>query len=120
MVTKIDYADNGIEHFESRLPRTMQFVALNTNVPHVLAESDYAHRVQVIALDDHGMCTASRGLLLMTADGRCSVQELTLGVQFLSSMHVLTTAPHSFPHRSSPLESSSSPACSRPTRAART
>ena len=120
MVTKIDYADNGIEHFESRLPRTMQFVALNTNVPHVLAESDYAHRVQVIALDDHGMCTASRGLLLMTADGRCSVQELTLGIHFLSRMHVLTTAPRSLPHRSSPLESSSSPACSRPTRAART
>ena len=59
MVTKIDYADNGIQHFESRLPRTMQFVALNTNVPHVLAESDYAHRVQVIALDDHSVCTAS-------------------------------------------------------------
>jgi hypothetical protein len=30
------------------------------------------------------MCTASRGLLLMTADGRCSVQELTLGIQFLT------------------------------------
>lgn len=41
MLTKIDYADNGIQHFKSKLPAHMQFVAFNTNVPHVLAESDY-------------------------------------------------------------------------------
>jgi len=57
-VTKIDYADNGIQHFESKLPAHMQFVAFNTNVPHVLAESDYGHRVK----------------------------ELTLGIQFLSDV----------------------------------
>ena len=50
MLTKIDYATNGIEHFESRLPETMQFVAFNTNVPHVLAESDYGHRVKELTL----------------------------------------------------------------------
>ena len=50
MLTKIDYADNGIQHFASRLPDTMQFVALNTNVPHVLAESDYSHRVEELKL----------------------------------------------------------------------
>ena len=57
MLTKIDYADNSVEHFESRLPPHIQFVAFNTNVPHVLAESDYSHRVR----------------------------ELTLGVEFLSA-----------------------------------
>lgn len=41
----------------AELPATMQFVAFNTNVPHVLAESDYAHRVK----------------------------ELTLGIEFLTS-----------------------------------
>jgi galactokinase len=45
MLTKIDYADNSVQHFTSRLPEHMEFVALNTNVPHVLAESDYTHRV---------------------------------------------------------------------------
>jgi len=58
MLTKIDYADNGIQHFKSQLPPTMQFVAFNTNVPHVLAESDYVHRVR----------------------------ELTLGIEFLSKL----------------------------------
>jgi galactokinase len=57
-VTKIDYADNSIQHFESKLPSHMQFVAFNTNVPHVLAESDYGHRVR----------------------------ELTLGIKFLTSL----------------------------------
>jgi len=57
-LTKIDYADNGIQHFKSKLPAHMQFVAFNTNVPHVLAESDYGHRVQ----------------------------ELTLGIQFMSKV----------------------------------
>ena len=57
-LTKIDYADKGIEYFASQLPPAMQFVALNTNVPHVLAESDYAHRVK----------------------------ELTLGIEFLTAM----------------------------------
>ena len=51
MLTKIDYADNGIQHFASKLPPSMQFVALNTNVPHVLAESDYSHRVKELTLD---------------------------------------------------------------------
>ena len=50
MLTKIDYADNGIQHFKSRLPPNMQFVAFNTNVPHVLAESDYSHRVKELSL----------------------------------------------------------------------
>lgn len=50
MLTKIDYADNSVEHFESRLPPHMQFVALNSNVPHVLAESDYPHRVAELRL----------------------------------------------------------------------
>ena len=50
MLTKIDYADNGIQHFASKLPSSMQFVALNTNVPHVLAESDYSHRVKELTL----------------------------------------------------------------------
>ena len=44
-LTKIDYADNSIQHFEAKLPG-MQFVAFNTNVPHVLAESDYGNRVR--------------------------------------------------------------------------
>lgn len=57
-LTKIDYADNGIQHFSSKLPAHMQFVAFNTNVPHVLAESDYGHRVK----------------------------ELTVGIQFLSKV----------------------------------
>ena len=57
-LTKIDYADKGIEYFASELPPSMQFVAFNTNVPHVLAESDYAHRVK----------------------------ELTIGIQFLTAM----------------------------------
>jgi len=50
MLTKIDYADNGIQHFQSRLPKHMQFVAFNTNVPHVLAESDYSHRVKELTI----------------------------------------------------------------------
>jgi galactokinase len=49
-LTKIDYADNSVQHFESRLPPHVQFVALNTNVPHVLAESDYTHRVRELTL----------------------------------------------------------------------
>ncbi|MBF0197271.1 MAG: HDOD domain-containing protein [Planctomycetes bacterium] len=49
-LTKIDYADNGIQHFESKLPESWQFVAINTNVPHVLAESDYNHRVEELTL----------------------------------------------------------------------
>jgi len=58
MLTKIDYSDNGIQHFESKLPSHMQFAAFNTNVPHVLAESDYSHRVR----------------------------ELTIGIEFLSKL----------------------------------
>mmetsp|Transcript_59706 Transcript_59706/g.99051 ORF Transcript_59706/g.99051 Transcript_59706/m.99051 type:complete len:578 (+) Transcript_59706:115-1848(+) len=58
MLTKIDYADRSVQHFKSKLPADWQFVALNTNVPHVLAESDYSHRVR----------------------------ELTLGVEFLSKL----------------------------------
>lgn len=50
MLTKIDYADNSVQHFESRLPAHVEFVALNTNVPHVLAESDYTHRVRELTL----------------------------------------------------------------------
>jgi len=50
MLTKIDYADNSVQHFESRLPAHVEFVALNTNVPHVLAESDYTHRVRELIL----------------------------------------------------------------------
>ena len=34
MLTKIDYADNGVQHFKSSLPGNMQFVAFNTNVRH--------------------------------------------------------------------------------------
>jgi len=50
MLTKIDYADHSIEHFTSQLPKETQFVALNTNVPHVLAESDYSHRVRELTV----------------------------------------------------------------------
>jgi galactokinase len=50
MLTKIDYADNGIQHFASKLPENMQFIAFNTNVPHVLAESDYGHRVKELSV----------------------------------------------------------------------
>lgn len=50
MLTKIDYADNGVEHFKSNLPEHMRFVAYNTNIPHVLAESDYGHRVKELTL----------------------------------------------------------------------
>jgi len=45
LLTQVCYADNSIEYFESKLPSTMQFIAVNTNVPHVLAESDYVVRV---------------------------------------------------------------------------
>ncbi|EOD07390.1 hypothetical protein EMIHUDRAFT_460056, partial [Emiliania huxleyi CCMP1516] len=50
MLTKIDYADHSIEHFTSQLPKETQFVAINTNVPHVLAESDYSHRVRELTV----------------------------------------------------------------------
>lgn len=45
VLTQICYADQSVEQFESKLPQEMAFVALNTNVPHVLAESDYVYRV---------------------------------------------------------------------------
>ncbi|GEM_PF-6303692 len=44
-LTKIDYANKNIDYFKSALPTNMNFVIINTNVPHVLAESDYAIRV---------------------------------------------------------------------------
>jgi len=45
LLTQVCYADNSIEYFESKLASSMQFIAINTNVPHVLAESDYVVRV---------------------------------------------------------------------------
>ena len=45
LLTQICYADNSIEYFSSNLPASMQFITINTNVPHVLAESDYVIRV---------------------------------------------------------------------------
>jgi galactokinase len=49
-LTRIDYAGNLTDHFESVLPKTWQFAALNTNVPHVLAESEYGDRVNELKL----------------------------------------------------------------------
>ena len=49
-LTRIDYAQNSTDHFESKLPKSWQFAALNTNVPHVLAESEYSDRVKELTL----------------------------------------------------------------------
>jgi galactokinase len=49
-LTKIDYAGYHSEHFNSQLPANWQFAALNTNVPHVLAESEYGDRVKELEL----------------------------------------------------------------------
>jgi galactokinase len=53
MLTQIDYGTAEISYFPSHLPKDWQFITINTNVPHVLAESDYGHRVQELdtALD---------------------------------------------------------------------
>ena len=49
-LTRIDYAKNAVDHFQSNLAKTWQFCALNTNVPHVLAESEYGDRVKELQL----------------------------------------------------------------------
>jgi len=45
-LTSLDYAGNKVAHFPSALTLPWQFVAINTLVPHVLAESDYTIRVR--------------------------------------------------------------------------
>jgi galactokinase len=49
-LTRIDYAENAVDHFQSNLADSWQFCALNTNVPHVLAESEYGDRVKELEL----------------------------------------------------------------------
>lgn len=49
-LSRIDYAGNKVDHFESKISDEWQFAALNTNVPHVLAESDYGVRVKELEL----------------------------------------------------------------------
>ena len=44
-LTALDYSGNLVSHFTSSLKQPWQFVAINTLVPHVLAESDYTIRV---------------------------------------------------------------------------
>lgn len=44
-LTALDYSGNLVSHFTSALGPPWQFVAINTLVPHVLAESDYTVRV---------------------------------------------------------------------------
>lgn len=48
--TRIDYADRKVDHFAAKLPAHWQWVAINTNVPHVLAESEYPDRVAELSL----------------------------------------------------------------------
>lgn len=49
-LTALDYVGNQVSHFTSSLGPPWQFVAINTQVPHVLAESDYTHRVQELEI----------------------------------------------------------------------
>lgn len=49
-LTKIDHAGYHSEHCYNQLPANWQFAAFNTNVPHVLAESEYGDRVKELEL----------------------------------------------------------------------